>query len=400
MDKEKTAQVSPEDNGLKSLSDKLDIVLHAAEEAQSKAAEADARAKEAEKRAQEAEAKSAKLSDELTAAKNAHAVNFAPKQDAQKTFEEKRSGFKGFLTDVKAARFGSRKAALTPGAVTGSYLVPTGFLPEVLDLLGTNDDLIAQARRLPWGIDGDTRTIPNLVARSTWAFVGEGAAKPVSNPTFGEITQKLAKLSCIVVVTDELMDDTTIDLPALFAEQARAGLIDSLNDWLFNGDGADRDGILSASGVQSPSVTGITDLLLLKQAVPVFVQRSGKFYIDNALYNELASMARINAPAWLYYEEGKMRVDGSEVVALDSDLIGARGAVFGDLNNVIFSPKNEFSIRYSDVATVVEGQSPTQTTHHLFQENKQAFLFEMRADISVVGSVWAKATVPAASAEG
>lgn len=400
MDKEKTAQVSPEDNGLKSLSDKLDIVLHAAEEAQSKAAEADARAKEAEKRAQEAEAKSAKLSDELTAAKNAHAVNFTPKQDAQKTFEEKRSGFKGFLTDVKAARFGSRKAALTPGAVTGSYLVPTGFLPEVLDLLGTNDDLIAQARRLPWGIDGDTRTIPNLVARSTWAFVGEGAVKPVSNPTFGEITQKLAKLSCIVVVTDELMDDTTIDLPALFAEQARAGLIDSLNDWLFNGDGADRDGILSASGVQSPSVTGITDLLLLKQAVPVFVQRSGKFYIDNALYNELASMARINAPAWLYYEEGKMRVDGSEVVALDSDLIGARGAVFGDLNNVIFSPKNEFSIRYSDVATVVEGQSPSQTTHHLFQENKQAFLFEMRADISVVGSVWAKATVPAASAEG
>ena len=92
-----------------------------------------------------------------------------------------------------------------------------------------------------------------------------------------------------------------------------------------------------------------------------------------------------------------MRVDGSEVVALDSDLIGARGAVFGDLKNVIFSPKNEFAIRYSDVATVVEGESPNQTTHHLFQENKQAFRFEMRADISVVGSVWAKATVPAAA---
>ena len=381
MNKEKTAQVSPEESGLKSLTEKLDTVLQAAEEASAKAAEADARAKEAEKRAQEAEAKSAKLSDELTAAKNAHAVNFTPKAQV-KTFEEKRKGFRDFLTDVKAARFGNVKAALQAGAVTGSYLVPTGFLPEVLDLLGTNDDLIAQARRLPWGIEGDSRTIPNLVARS------------------GEIAQKLAKLSCIVVVTDELMDDTTIDLPALFADQARAGLIDTLNDWLFNGDGDDRDGILTASGVQTPAVTGIADLLLLKQAVPVFVQRAGKFFIDNALYNQLASMARINAPAWLYYEEGKMRVDGSEVVALDSDLIGARGAVFGNLNNVIFSPKNEFAIRYSDVATVVEGESPTQTTHHLFQENKQAFRFEMRADISIVGSVWAKATVPAADAEG
>ena len=56
MNKEKTAQVSPEENGLKSLTEKLDTVLQAAEEA-------DARAKEAEKRAQEAEAKSAKLSD-------------------------------------------------------------------------------------------------------------------------------------------------------------------------------------------------------------------------------------------------------------------------------------------------------------------------------------------------
>lgn len=396
MDKEKTAQVSPEDNGLKSLSDKLDTVLQAAEEASAKAADADARAKEAEKRAQEAEAKSAKLSDELTAAKNAHAVNFTPKAQV-KTFEEKRKGFRDFLTDVKAARFGNVKAALQAGAVTGSYLVPTGFLPEVLDLLGTNDDLIAQARRLPWGIEGDSRTIPNLVARSTWAFVGEGASKKVSNPTFGEIAQKLAKLSCIVVVTDELMDDTTIDLPALFADQARAGLIDTLNNWLFNGDGQDRDGILTASGVQNPTVTGIDDLLLLKQAVPVFVQRAGKFFLDNALYNQLASMVRSKAPAWLYYEEGKMRVDGSEVVALDSDLIGARRAVFGDLNNVIFSPKNEFAIRYSDVATVVEGESPSQTTHHLFQENKQAFRFEMRADISIVGSVWAKATVPAPS---
>ena len=54
MDKEKTAQVSPEDSGLKSLTEKLDTVLQAAEEASAKAAEADARAKEAEKRAQEA----------------------------------------------------------------------------------------------------------------------------------------------------------------------------------------------------------------------------------------------------------------------------------------------------------------------------------------------------------
>lgn len=389
---------APADNGLKAVSEKLDTVLAAAEAAGTKAAEAQKRAEEAEKRAKEAEAKAAKMQDELTAAKNTHPINFAPMPD-EGTSSGRGKDFKQFLTAVKAAHFGGSKAALQSGAATGSYLVPKGFLPEVLDLLGRSEDLISKARRLAWGVDGNTRDIPNLVSRSTWSLVGEGAKKGVSNPTFGTITQKLAKMATIVLVTEELMSDTSVDLPALFADQARAGLVDKLNDWLFNGNGSDRPGILTASGVHTPTVTGITDLLLLKQAVPSFVARTGSFYVDTALYNQLASLSKKDAPAWLYYEEGKMKIDNSDVVALDTSLIGARKAVFGDLGNVIFSPKNEFDVRFTDVATITEGSGDSAVTHQLFQENKQAYRFEMRADLTVVGSVWAKATVPAPTKE-
>lgn len=381
MEENKTPEI-----GLKEVSEKLDAVLASASAAEQKAAEA-------EKRAQEAEAKTAKMADELAAVKNTHPVNFAPKTSETKS--ENKKDFRGFLTDVKAAKFGSVKAALQASAVTGSYLVPTGFLPEVLELLGTQESLIDKTRKLPWGIDSTTRIIPNLASRTTWATVAEGGVKPVSNPVFSQIKQELVKLAAIVVVTDELMNDSAIDLPALFTEQARAGLVDKLNNWLFNGNGTGHAGILGASGVNTPTLAGTGDLLLLKQAVPSFVARAGVFYLDNALYNQLASMAKTAAPAWLYYEEGRMKIDGSDVVALDSTLIGARGAVFGDLGNVIFSPKNEFSVRYSDVAVVNEGSSDSAVQHNLFQENKQAYRFEMRADISVVGSVWAKATVPA-----
>ncbi|MDD6152789.1 MAG: phage major capsid protein [Elusimicrobia bacterium] len=388
---------APAENGLKDVSEKLDTVLAAAEAAGAKAAEAQKRAEEAEKRAQEAEARAAKMQDELTAAKNTHPINFAPAaQETEKSADAK--DFKKFLNDVKAAHFGGSKAALQSGAATGSYLVPKGFLPEVLDLLGRSEDLISKVRRLPWGVDGNTRDIPNLVSRSAWSLVGEGAKKGVSNPTFGTITQKLAKMATIVIVTEELLSDTSVDLPALFADQARAGLVDKLNDWLFNGNGSDRAGILSASGVHTPTVTGITDLLLLKQAVPSFVARSGSFYVDTALYNQLASLSKQSAPAWLYYEGGKMKIDNSDVVALDTSLIGARKAVFGDLGNVIFSPKTEFDVRYTDVATITEGSGDSAVEHHLFQENKQAYRFEMRADLTVIGSVWAKATVPAPAA--
>ena len=86
-----------------------------------------------------------------------------------------------------------------------------------------------------------------------------------------------------------------------------------------------------------------------------------------------------------------MKIDGSEVVAVDPELIGNKIALFGDMKTVIFSPREGIAVKYSDSATIVDTDGTTE--HHLFQENKEAYLFEARADISVVGSVWAKANL-------
>lgn len=388
MDK-KTLTGAPADNGLKEVSEKLDKFLAAAEAMKADNAEAKKAAEEAAQKAQEA-------LDAAVSAKNAHSVNFVPAEGKkEKTVAEKSAEFKEFLAKVKGARFGS-KEALQSATATGSYLVPQDFLPEILNFLNNPESLIAQARLLRWGIAGNTRTIPNLVARSTWATVGEGAAKKVSNPTFGEIKQELVKAAVIVVLTEELLADSSVDLPAVFQDQARAGLIDYLNNWLFNGNGGKHPGILGASGVLTPNVSAITGLLALKQAVPDYVKRSGKFFIDSALYAELAGLVNSAKPGWLYYEDGVMKIDASEVISLDSSLIGARNVVFGDLNNVLFSPKNEFAVRYSDSATIVDNSGSGSVTHNLFQEDKVAYRFEMRADITVAGSTFAKATIPAA----
>lgn len=390
MEKEKTQTgTAPAEIGAKEVSEKLDAVL-------SEVSAAKEAAQEATKKAQEAEAKNADLQkklDEAVAAKNAHSVAFVDAKK-EKSVKEKSAEFREFLAQVKAAKYGN-KAALASATPTGSYLVDTDFLPEVLDFLAKPESLISQARRLPWGTEGNTRNIPNILARSVWANVGEGAAKPVSNPTFGNLQQVLVKAACIVVLTEELLADSSINLPALFQDQARAGLIDFTNNWLFNGNGQGHPGILGASGVLTPTVAAITDLLAVKQATPDFVRRNGKFFVDTAIYSQLASLVNSAKPGWLYYENGVMRIDNSEVVALDASLIGARNVVFGDLNNVLFSPKNEFAVKYTDVASIVEGTGDAAVTHRLFQEDKVAYRFEMRADITVAGNTFAKATVPA-----
>lgn len=392
MEQETKEQVTaPADNGLKEVAEKMDKFFADYETAKAETAEAKKAAEEAKQTAQ-------KAIDEAIAAKNAHSVNFAPvapKADKKEVNVKMRK----FLADVKAARFNeSVKAALSTDQETGSLLVPTDYVSTLVDLLVKYPAYVNEAFRFDWGLVGNERDIPNLIARPSVAVVGEGAAKPVSNPAFSNIHQKLVKAAAIVVWTRELASDAMIDLQALLPSIIGPQFVEYFDKWVFQGNGDDHAGIFTASGTLTPTVSTVKDMLALKLAVPYNVRPTGKFYMDTALYGELAELTRINAPSWLYYEEGKMRIDGNEVVAIDRTLIGSRKACFGDMKNIIFSPKGDLVVRWSDMATIVDNSNESNpVTHNLYQENKEAYLFEARAEISVVGSVWATATVPAES---
>lgn len=376
----------PADNGLKEVSSKMDALLAGLEGSKEETAKA---IKEAKEQAQ-------KALDEVVAMKNTHSVNFGkavvPAKDKKALNEELRT----FLKNVQNARFGNMesKAALRTDTETGEYLVPTDYVPSLIDLLTKYPSYVNEAFRLAWGSFGNERDIPNLVARPTFSKVAEGGVKPVSNPVFGSLKQKLVKHAVIVVLTKEMIEDSAIDLGAVILQIIGPALVDVFNYWLFNGNGTGHTGIFNTSGVITPEVANVSDLLKLKLAAPFNIRATGKFYIETSLYGELASIAKLSAPAWLTYDgNGVMKIDGSEVIAIDSTIIGSKKAAFGDMKNVIFSPKGELAVRYSDQAQIVDNSGAEAETHNLFQENKVAYLFEVRADITVVGNVWAVATV-------
>ena len=384
--------------GLEKLNEKMDGVLNAASEAKTVADELKVVAEEAKNMAESAKAmaEEAKKSadeakhdaQEATKKANTADVSFNPAIPARKN---KSAEIKAFLAKVKSAKYTGNKDALQAGSASGSYIVPGEFVPELLNLLAKYPSYINECRYLPWGASGISRKIPNLGAYPTAAVVGEGAAKGVSNPTFTEVTQTLVKAAAIVLLTQELAEDNAIDLEKLLPEIVAPSFVNFYNSWLFQGI-TGHAGIFNASGILTPTVSGIGDLLELKLAVPYQYRATGKFYLETSVYGTVAKLAKSSAYSWLYYEDGKMKIDGSEVVPLDSSIIGGTGrCVFGDLASVIFSPKKEFEVRFSDQATIVDGND----THNLFQQNKEAFLFESRAEISVTGSVWAKCTISA-----
>lgn len=395
----KNQALQPAEKGLEAALEKMNGIADTVTANAIKVAEA----LEAAKKAQE-EAEKAK--EEAIKAKNTLPINFAKtsedKKDAKTLRNEKNAEIRQFLNDVKAAKYGNVKAALQSGTATGSYLVPVGFVPELVDMLERYPSYVTEARRIPWGAASNTRTIPNLVTRPGVAIIGEGETKPISNPSFGQLTQKLHKIVGAVVVTRELLEDSGIDLVSLLPDLIAPSFVDALNTWLFSGQGVTRPGIFTASGVHTPTVNSVSDLLNLKFAVPAFVRATGKFYVANDVYTQLASLTVLNAHKWLTYSDGVMKIDGSEVVNLDAAVIGANGrACFGNIGNVILSPKtpNGFAVKYSDQATMVEGTGDDAIQHNLFQENKEGWIFETRTDLTVIGSVWAKATLSEESGE-
>lgn len=394
--------LTPAEKGLEAVLQKMDGIADTVTANAAKVAEA----LEAAKKAQE-EAEKAK--EEAVKAANTLPINFAKtaeeKKDVKTVKAEKNAAFRDFLNNVKAARYGnnSAKAALQSGAATGSYLVPVGFVPELIDLLEKYPSYVTEARRIPWGASGNTRHIPNLISRPAVAIIGEGETKPISNPAFGQIEQHLHKLVGAVVVTRELIEDAAIDLIGLLPDLIAPSFVDALNTWLFSGQGVTRPGIFTASGVHTPTVNSVSDLLNLKFAVPAFVRATGKFYVANDVYTQLASLTVMNAHKWLTYSDGVMKIDGSEVVNLDAAVIGANGrACFGNINNVILSPKTPsgFAVKYSDQATMVEGTGDDTIQHNFFQENKEGWIFEARTELTVLGSVWAKANLSEESESG
>lgn len=386
---EKTLTGAPADNGLKEVSEKMDQFLAAAEDMKAGNAEAKKAAEEAAKKAQEA-------LDVAVAAKNAHSVAFVPA--GTEVAAKPAASFKEFLNEVKAAGSDgmlyskyAQKAALNTGAEPGKLLVPVVHATEFLDLVDKFPSLLSGARRLPWGSVGNTRKISTLSAIPTVSDVAEGAAKPVSNPSFGEITQSLDKFAAIILLTKEMREDADIDLQAVFNQSMAEAFNNYYNAWLLNGKTNGKAGLLTVSGAHAPTVATVSDLLALKDAVSTKIAQTGKFYVEKSVYSALAKLSKVNAPGWLYYENGVMKIDTSEVVKLDvAGTVTAGTAFFTDMaQSVIFSPRKDITVSYSNQAVITEGE----TTHNLFQENKEAYLFESRADITLLGQYVARTVV-------
>jgi HK97 family phage major capsid protein len=149
-------------------------------------------------------------------------------------------------------------------------------------------------RYMPFSGAGNSRTIPLLDSSVSVFWVGEAGAKPSTKPAFGYVTQTLKKIAAIVPMTEELLEDSAIDIIALLGELFGEAVAMEEDRVFFAGNTGSGDpfnGVINASGVV-PTLLGsgddandlnADDLLDLIGSVPPQIQKNGKFYMHSSI---------------------------------------------------------------------------------------------------------------------
>lgn len=298
----------------------------------------------------------------------------------------KEGRFESPLEVAKRMGFGDEVQDLITKATLGTT-TDAGFAATLVhenQLVGEFVELLRQAtvfdklqgfRAVPF-----RSKIPSQVTGGTASWVGEGAPKPLTNPTFGEVEIGEHKLAAITVYTQELMRRSDPSVSVLVRDDliaASAALVDATFLDSVAASAVRPAGVLN--GVTATPNTGETaaayekDLLAL---INTFV--TNNLSLDGAYFlmseTRAAQIALLRDALGRTYFEG-MNLRGSRTLlgipVITSQSLGNK-IILVKTSEILLAQDGGVDVSYSDQATLVDGS----TTHHLWQENKFAVRVE------------------------
>lgn len=222
--------------------------------------------------------------------------------------------------------------------------------------------------------------IPSQLTGGTAAWVGEGATKPLTNPTYGEVEIKEHKLAAITVYTQELMRRSDPAVDVLVRDdliEASKTLIDNTFLDAVAASTTRPAGVLN--GVTVTPNTGTTaaayeaDLLsLINTFVAANLSLDGAYFLMSETRAAQISLLR-DALGNSYFAgmalRGTRTLMGIPVIT--SQAVGDK-IILVKTSEILLAQDGGVDVSYSDQATLVDGD----TTHHLWQENKFAVRVE------------------------
>jgi HK97 family phage major capsid protein len=283
-------------------------------------------------------------------------------------------------------------------AGSGGYLVPDADAGQFFSKGINRQSAVAgmpglRLRR----VTGKREKYTEYAGRPTFSTVAEGAAKGVTGAEYAQVTLDIVKGACIVMYTQELIDDAVDDPSLLINDDVRS----AASDWIdTNALGRNAAGqIVGAFNSELSETTQTVELANSGgDAIPKAVSAAiGK--IRGKGYNPTGAIMAWDAEQ--AFRDARMTVETASPLfqpfgnaAAPDNIYGvplryttnlqpfsttpATGVVVGivgDFSQAVLAIRQDLTVDFSNQATVdVSG-----TLHNLWQQNKVAARWEMRA---------------------
>ena len=245
-------------------------------------------------------------------------------------------------------------------SANGGYLVPTEFNNEVFKLM-QNESIGRRIARL-FPMSTWKRTFPKQLTNVSISWVSEASSKSVTKPTFGQVSQEAKVMAAVLMLTDELLRDSAINLQTFLAELIAEAMAQEEDRVLFMGNTGAGDpfmGVRYATGVVANTMTGATliydDLVNLETSISAGYRKNAIYVLPtNALKVIMKLKDNTGRPLWNAPVQGApatingYRYEVSDMItAIDSKY----PILFGDFGrNALISPRQGLQVKVSQDA--------------------------------------------------
>jgi HK97 family phage major capsid protein len=293
---------------------------------------------------------------------------------------ETRAFMKAMLSgDIASLKAMERSKAVTDSSADDAkagLTIPVELRNEVLRIAELQYGLARKEMLyLPFSGPGASRVIPTLGTSVTVKWTEEGAKKQGTEPSFGIVTQILKKLAAIVPMTEEILEDSAIDIVALLGQLFAEAVSKEEDLQFFAGTGAPWTGILNNGSVNkvtqaSGDASQLTadDLLDMIDATPTGALSGAKFYMHRSILSVIRKLKGTDGQ-YIYQNPGQGLpatiwnypvVTSDAFPALADVDTGDQYVLFGNLKQgAVFGDKQQLRVKMLDQATVTDGDGST-----------------------------------------
>lgn len=283
----------------------------------------------------------------------------------------------GFGQDVQDLVTKATLGTTTDAGFASKLVSENRLVGEFVEMLraATVFDQLTGFRNVPFN-----SKIPSQLTGGAAQWVGEGAKKPLTNPTFGEVEVKEHKLAAITVYTQELMRRSDPAVDVLIRDdliEASKILIDSTFLGAQEATAVTPIGVFnSVTAITSTGVTAAAyeaDLLaLISSFVTANLSLDGAYFVMSETRAAQLSLLR-DALGNSYFTGMSLRGDRTlmGVPVITSQAVTNKIGLI-KTSEILIAQDGGVDVSYSDQATLIDGEN----THNLWQENKFAVRVE------------------------